>query len=83
MRGEENMQRFLALLLVLFPVALSSLGIKLIRDSLFLIRNSPIPFLWLQFLLGAIFLISGLSLIGGFIFYRDKKRNKIQSKFRV
>lgn len=83
MKGEENMQRFFALLLVLFPVALSSFGIKLIRDALFLIRDSPIPFLWLQFVLGVIFLISGLSLIGGFIFYRDKKRNKVQSKFRL
>ncbi len=73
------MGRFLALLLVLFPVVLSSIGIKFIRDSLFLIRNSPIPFLWLQFLLGIIFLIGALSLIGGFIFYRDKKRNKVRS----
>lgn len=76
------MQRFLALLLTLFPIVLSSIGIKFIRDTLFLIKNEPIPFLWMQFLLGILFLILGLSLIGGFIFYRDKKRHKVQSRYK-
>lgn len=75
------MQRFFALLLVLIPVILAVLGIKLIRDMSFAILQPPIPYLWLQFLIGLLCLIGGLYLIGGFIFHRDKKRNKVQKRF--
>jgi hypothetical protein len=75
------MQRYIALIIVLIPVIMAVLGIKLIRDLTFGILQPPIPFLWLQFLIGLLLIGLGLFLIGGFIFYRDKKRNKIQTKF--
>jgi hypothetical protein len=52
------------------------------RDMTFGILQSPIPFLWLQFLLGLILFIGGLAFVAGFIFYRDKKRNKVQTRFK-
>ncbi|KAA0549482.1 DUF2627 domain-containing protein [Bacillus sp. BGMRC 2118] len=75
------MLRFIALILVLIPVGLAALGIKLIRDMSFGVLQAPIPSLSLQFLLGVICLVGGLYLIGSFIFYRDRKRNKIQNRF--
>lgn len=74
------MQRLIALIIVVIPVLLAVLGIKLIRDMTFAILQPPIPYLWLQFLIGLACLIGGLYLIGSFIYYRDKKRNKIQKK---
>ncbi len=45
-------------------------------------RLSPmLPALWVQFLLGLLLFIGGLSFIAGFIFYRDRKRNKVQERF--
>jgi Protein of unknown function (DUF2627) len=38
--------------------------------------------LWLQFLAGFISFSAGLAFVGGFIFYRDRKRNKVQLKFK-
>lgn len=76
------MLRFFALILVLIPIALAAYGIKLIRDMFFGILQSPIPSLSLQFLIGIICLGGGLYLIGSFVFYRDRKRNKIQQKFQ-
>ncbi|WP_456278348.1 DUF2627 domain-containing protein [Bacillus sp. AK128] len=75
------MQRLIALLIVIIPVALAVLGIKLIRDMTFGILQPPIPALWLQFIIGVLFLIGGMYLIGGFIFHRDRKRDKIQKRF--
>ncbi|MFZ3588440.1 DUF2627 domain-containing protein [Bacillus sp. DJP31] len=74
------MQRFIALIIVLIPVILAVLGIKLIRDMTFAILQPPIPFLWMQFLIGLTFFFGGMYLIGSFIFRRDKKRNKIQKR---
>jgi uncharacterized membrane protein len=66
----------------MIPIIMAVLGIKLIRDLTFGILQSPIPFLWLQFIIGTILITGGFLLIGGFIFYRDKKRNKVQKKFQ-
>ncbi|PWA13200.1 DUF2627 domain-containing protein [Pueribacillus theae] len=75
------MQRLLALLIVVSPVLLGVYGIKQMRDTLFGILNSPYPVLWLQFLIGFLAFIVGLFFIGSFIFYRDRKRNKLQPRF--
>ncbi|WP_458412558.1 DUF2627 domain-containing protein [Schinkia sp. CFF1] len=76
------MRRFIALLIVAIPGFLAVLGIKLMRDTLFAIPQFNIPFLWLQFLIGFLLFLFGLIFVGGFIFYRDKKRKKLQPKFQ-
>lgn len=52
------------------------------RDMLFGVLFAPIPFLWLQFFLGLLLFIIGLSFMSGFILYRDRKRNKVQWRFQ-
>ncbi|MDM5189877.1 DUF2627 family protein [Bacillus sp. DX4.1] len=76
------MQRYLALLLALIPILLAVLGIKLMRDTVFGILLSPIPVLWLQFLIGVFSFGIGFFIFGGFVLHRDRKRNKVQARFR-
>lgn len=76
------MQRYIAFILVSFPIMLSVFGIKLIRDFFFMTLNQFFPNLITQFSIGLISLIVGMILISKFIFFRDKKRNKVQSRFK-
>jgi Protein of unknown function (DUF2627) len=75
------MSRIFALVIMVIPALLAVYGIKLMRDMTFGILQSPIPFLWLQFLIGLFLFLGGLSFVAGFIFYRDRKRNKVQKRF--
>ncbi len=75
------MQRLIAVIIVISPVLLGMYGIKQMRDTFFGYLNTPYPLLWVQFLAGVIAFLVGLFLIGSFIFYRDKKRNKVQTRF--
>jgi hypothetical protein len=76
------MGRYIALIIVLIPGIMAVIGIKWMRDTVFGVLQSPFPVLWLQFLIGFLSFIAGLSFVGGFIFYRDRKRNKVQLKFK-
>ncbi|MFC0269882.1 DUF2627 domain-containing protein [Metabacillus herbersteinensis] len=76
------MSRIVALMIMLIPGILAALGIKLMRDMTFGILQYPIPFLSLQFVLGLFLFIGGLGFIAGFVFYRDRKRNNVQQRFR-
>jgi uncharacterized membrane protein len=76
------MDRILALLIMLIPGFIAAFGVKLMRDMVFGKLFAPIPFLWLQFLLGLLFFAAGLAFIAGFILHRDRKRNKVQKRFQ-
>ncbi|MDR4936376.1 DUF2627 domain-containing protein [Rossellomorea marisflavi] len=75
------MSRLIALIIMLIPGAFAALGIKLMRDMLFGILQPPIPYLWLQYVLGLVFFVAGLGFIAGFVLHRDRKRNKVQPRF--
>ncbi len=67
--------RILALIVLLIPGAVAAFGIKLMRDTLF---NDFYPIFGhtlIQFLVGLILFIGGIAFLGGFIVYRDRKRN--------
>ncbi|MCP8967037.1 DUF2627 domain-containing protein [Ectobacillus ponti] len=74
--------RYLALLLALIPISAAVAGIKLMRDTVFAILQPPIPTLWLQFLIGLLLFGFGFYVFGGFVLYRDRKRNKVQARFQ-
>ncbi|MDA1474913.1 DUF2627 domain-containing protein [Bacillus sp. WMMC1349] len=76
------MGRLIALLILLIPGALAAAGIKLMRDTFFGILINPFQILWIQGLTGMILFGVGLYLLGGFILYRDKKRNLVSTRFR-
>jgi hypothetical protein len=76
------MVRIFALIILLIPGFIAALGIKFMRDMFFGILHDPIPYLWLQFLIGLIFFIAGLGFVAGFILHRDRKKNKVQARFK-
>lgn len=76
------MVRLFALLLLVIPGLISGYGIKLMRDMLFGILHPPFPLLWLQFLAGLFLFLIGLGFIAGFVLHRDRKRNKVQKRFK-
>ncbi|WP_017755710.1 DUF2627 domain-containing protein [Calidifontibacillus oryziterrae] len=76
------MKRFIALMIIVIPGFLAILGFKLMRDTIFGVYQFNIPTLWLQFLIGLVLFMIGLGFVAGFIFHRDRKRNKVQSKFK-
>lgn len=76
------MSRIFALVIMLIPGIFAAYGIKLMRDMVFGILQNPFPFLWLQFLAGLLLFLLGLGFIAGFILYRDRKRNKVQARFK-
>nr|WP_295972328.1 DUF2627 domain-containing protein [uncultured Bacillus sp.] len=76
------MNRILALVILLLPGLIAAAGVKLMRDMVFGILYKPIPFLWLQFLIGLAMFLAGVWFIAGFILHRDRKKNKVQSRFQ-
>lgn len=71
------MVRLIAFAILLIPGVIAAFGIKLMRDSLFS-EFYPILFnVEIQFIVGLLLFILGLGFIGGFIVYRDRKKNKI------
>ncbi|NEU29582.1 DUF2627 domain-containing protein [bacterium LRH843] len=76
------MGRFIALVILLIPILTAGYGIKLMRDTIFQIINTPYPNLSLQFIIGFILFLVGLSFIGGFIFYRDRKNGKVAPRYQ-
>jgi TRAP-type C4-dicarboxylate transport system permease small subunit len=75
------MSRFAALIIILIPGFMAVWGIKWMRDTLFGALQYPFNELWIQFLAGLFSFLIGLAFVAGFIFYRDRKRNKVQLKF--
>ncbi len=76
------MIRIIALLILVIPGVIAAYGVKFMRDMAFGILHAPIPFLWLQFFVGLFMVVLGIGFIGGFILHRDRKRNKVQSRFQ-
>lgn len=79
------MIRLFALLVLVIPGAFAAYGIKLMRDMVFGITNGPFTpsLLWLQFLVGLLLFLAGLGFIAGFILHRDRKKNKVQTRFKL
>lgn len=76
------MGRFLAFIVLLIPGILAAYGIKLMRDTLFNKLLEPFPALWLQFVLGTIFVVLGIGFFAGFLLNRDRKKGTVQKKFQ-
>ena len=74
------MARMAAFIVLLIPALMAGAGIKFMRDTLFGKLISPFPWLWLQFIIGIIFLVVGLGFFAGFLFHRDRKNGKIPPK---
>lgn len=70
------MVRNIAILILLIPGIIAAIGIKFMRDTLFNEFHTIFVYSWVQFAVGLILFVAGVGFIGGFIVYRDRKRNK-------
>ncbi len=77
------MKRAIAFLILFIPGALAAYGIKIMRDMVFGISQFPFSALWVQFLVGLLLTIGGIGFIAGFVLHRDRKKEKVQTRFKV
>jgi hypothetical protein len=82
-------QRLIAILLLVIPGLGAAYGFLLMKDALFdyfaelgNANSASPPFAWGTFIIGAILFLLGIAFIGGWTFYRDRKRNYLSSRFR-
>ncbi len=76
------MARLAAFIVLLIPGISAAVGIKLMRDTLFGILISPIPWIWLQFILGLILFLIGFFFFAGFLLHRDRKKGKVAARWQ-
>lgn len=80
--------RFIAVLLLAIPGVAAAYGFLEMKNALFDyfsasgdVDNTQ-PLNWLKLILGFIFFSLGVAFIGGWTFYRDRKRNYVASRFK-
>lgn len=80
--------RFIAILLLVIPGFAATYGFLLMKDALFAYFSAhgdtslPPHFGWLNFSIGLILFAAGIGFIGGWTFYRDRKRNYVATRFK-
>ncbi|MCY1691871.1 DUF2627 family protein [Exiguobacterium acetylicum] len=81
--------RIIGLLSLLIPGIIGAIGIKLMRDSVFLIAQVPFKYLGdagyvyvLQGIVGLILAMGGIGFVAGYVFYRDRKRGKVSDRYQ-
>jgi len=81
-------QRLIAVLILVIPGLLACFGFLRMKNAIFDyiadIGNDAIvhSFNWLSFLLGLVMFGAGAGFIGGWIFFRDRKRNYVAPRFK-
>lgn len=81
----EKLQRFVAVLLLLIPGFLATYGFLSMKNAWFAQFGAPEtdPHVqWGKLLVGLILFLIGVAFIGGWIFFRDRKRNYVAPRFR-
>ncbi|SYX84758.1 DUF2627 domain-containing protein [Paenibacillus alvei] len=90
MKQTHVITRFIAVLLLVIPGVTATSGFLLMKNAVFDYvvdhgndKLSAPAFQWLPFTAGLLLFIIGVGFIGGWIFYRDRKRNYVASRFRA
>lgn len=81
--------RFIAIIILVIPGILAMIGFLKMKDALFLFMSrhgddsiSSVTFDWLDFGVGLILFAIGIGFLGGWIFFRDRKRGYVGPRFR-
>ena len=81
--------RFIAIILLVIPGIAATIGFLKMKDALFEYlskhgagSHSQFSFDWLHFGIGLLLFAAGIGFLGGWIFFRDRKRNYIGPRFR-
>lgn len=78
----DVLKKVIALMVLGVPIYLAGLGIKWMRDALFGILVPELHYIWLQFIIGFVLMVLGVSFVGGYILHIEKKSKRAQQKFR-
>lgn len=82
-----TISRFIAILLLVIPGLIATYGFLEMKDAVYdyfsSLANEEIEstFQWIKFILGLIFFMIGVGFVGGWIFFRDRKRNYVAPRF--
>ncbi|MBD2847309.1 DUF2627 domain-containing protein [Paenibacillus sp. IB182496] len=80
--------RFIAVLLLVIPGLAAAYGFLALKEVFFSYfsdfgNDETTPqFMWGKFIIGALFFLAGVGFIGGWIFFRDRKRNYVAPRFK-
>lgn len=74
--------RFAAALLLVIPGIAATYGFITMKDAVLGQWQPDHSFEWLKFLLGLVLFTGGVGFIGGWIFFRDRKRNYVAPRFK-
>ncbi len=81
--------RFIAVILLVIPGIAATYGFLLMKDALFNWfaqfgneEQLAYDFQWLMFLSGLLLFALGVAFIGGWILFRDRKRNYVAPRFK-
>jgi threonine/homoserine/homoserine lactone efflux protein len=75
--------RFIAILLLVIPGLMATYGFLAMKDAIFAqftVEDGHV--LWGKFLLGFVLFLIGVAFIGGWTFFRDRKRNYLAPRFK-
>lgn len=78
--------RIIAALLLVVPGLAATYGFLLMKDAFFAQFGAPEtdPHIdWVRLILGFLLFAIGVTFIGGWTFYRDRKRNYVAPRFRA
>ncbi|MEF2964437.1 DUF2627 domain-containing protein [Paenibacillus sp. M1] len=74
--------RFIAIIILVIPGIAAMTGFLKMKDALFQYMYqhgddslATVTFDWLNFAIGLLLFVAGIGFLGGWIFFRDKKRN--------
>ncbi len=73
--------RIIAIMLLVIPGLIATYGFLAMKNAIF-DSFGPAAFPWLKFIAGLIMFALGVGFLGGWIFFRDQKRNYLSSRFR-
>lgn len=75
--------RFIAILLLVIPGLMATYGFLAMKDAIFAqFSAADGHVLWGKFSLGLVLFIIGVAFIGGWTFFRDRKRNYVAPRFK-
>ncbi|MDT9726648.1 DUF2627 domain-containing protein [Xylanibacillus composti] len=81
--------RLIAVLLLVIPGLAATFGFLEMKNAIFAYAASfgedqgAAGFGWGQFMLGLLLFAAGVGFIGGWIFFRDRKRNYVAPRFKA
>jgi hypothetical protein len=81
----DKVKRFIAVLLLVIPGVTATYGFLAMKDAFFAQFGDPVtnPHVqWGKMILGLFLFALGIAFIGGWTFYRDRKRNYLAPRFK-